>query len=249
MGAGPLRKFKKTNTYKKVNRPMGKALAAYDMISEGDRIAVGISGGSDSLSLMSLLRERMSRTPVRYKLFGVHIDLGFGGDESAAVEDFFRKEGLYLRVEKTDYGPLSHGPENRENPCFLCARLRRRRMFEAADALDCGKIALGHNRDDFIETFFLNMFYAGDMRAMPPSQSFFSGKFTVIRPFAFTEKRAILRFSKRMEFPDIQNPCPSASNSKRQEIRRMLADFHNENDQIMGNIFRAMRRPATGPFL
>ncbi len=236
-------------TYKSINRTVGKALHAYDMISEGDRIAGGISGGSDSLTMITVLNERLARTPINYKLFGIHIDLGFEGDLSASVEKYFRDAGLYLRIGNSDYGPLAHSEKNRENPCFLCSMLRRKRIFEIADDLKCNKIALGHNKDDIIETLFLNMFYSGEIRSMSPLQSHFNGRFIVMRPLAFTEKRVIRRFAKQVKFPDLINPCPSASNTKRREIKDMLRDFYSKNSNIKGNIFRSMRRPISGPLL
>jgi len=219
------------------------------MISDGDRIAVGISGGNDSLSLMTILNERRTRVLVKHKLFPVHVDLGFGGDLSARLKDYFTQEGFDLRVETSDYGPLAHSDANRENPCFLCSMLRRKRIFQVADELNCNKVALGHNKDDIIETFFLNMFYSGQMGGMSPRQSFFKNRFTVIRPLAFTEKKTIRRFSSQMEFPDFINPCPSASKTKREDVKKMLEHLYETNPAVKGNIFAALRRPVTGAIL
>jgi len=232
-----------------MNRTTAKALHAYDMISDGDRILVGISGGNDSLSLMSILDERRPRVPVKHRLFPVHVDLGFGGDLSARLKDYFRQQGLSLRVETSDYGPLAHSDANRENPCFLCSMLRRKRIFQVADELKCNKVALGHNKDDIIETFFLNMLYSGQMGAMSPRQSFFENRFTIIRPLAFTEKKTIRRFSGQMKFPDFINPCPSASKTKREDVKKMLENLYETNPAVKGNIFAALRRPVNGPLL
>jgi tRNA 2-thiocytidine biosynthesis protein TtcA len=228
------------NTYRSLNRVVGKALHRYDLISDGDRIVVGVSGGKDSLTLMHVLSERQTRVPVRYELFAVHIDPGFEGGFSEPLEVHCEKQGYSLRVEHTDYGLIGHGPENRENPCFLCSRLRRKRLFEIADELDCNKIALGHNKDDIIETLFMNIFYAGEISTMVPSQSFFEDRFTVIRPLAFADETLIKSFAKDQKFPEFINPCPSASNSKRQEIKALLNDLYRSNNKIKGNIFRAM---------
>jgi tRNA 2-thiocytidine biosynthesis protein TtcA len=164
------------NTYKALNRAVGRALHRYSLISEGDRIVVGLSGGKDSLTLMHMLSERQSRVPVAYELFVVHIDPGFEGGFSEPLQAYCEKQGFNLRVEYTDYGVKGHSPENRENPCFLCSRLRRKRLFEIADELDCNKIALGHNKDDIIETLFINIFYAGEISTMVPCQPFFEGR-------------------------------------------------------------------------
>ncbi|MBW2410891.1 MAG: tRNA 2-thiocytidine(32) synthetase TtcA [Deltaproteobacteria bacterium] len=228
------------NTYRSLNRSVGKALHRYDLIADGDRIIVGLSGGKDSLTLMHMLSERQARVPVAYELFAVHIDPGFEGGFSEPLEVYCEKQGFSLRVEYTDYGLKGHSPENRENPCFLCSRLRRKRLFEIADELGCSKIALGHNKDDIIETLFMNIFYAGEISTMVPSQSFFDDRFTVIRPLAFADKSLIKSFANDQKFPEFINPCPSATNSKRQEIRSLLKDLYRRNNKIKGNIFRAM---------
>jgi tRNA 2-thiocytidine biosynthesis protein TtcA len=228
------------NTYKALNRAVGKALHQYDMISDGDRIIVGLSGGKDSLTLMHMLSERQARVPVRYELFAVHIDPGFEGGFSEPLKNYCKKQGFSLRVEYTDYGVVGHSPANRQNPCFLCSRLRRKRLFEIADELGCTKVALGHNKDDIIETLFLNIFYSGEISTMVPSQTFFEGRFTVIRPLAFAEESLIKTFARNQEFPEFVNPCPSATNSKRQQIKALLNDLYRSNNKIKGNIFRAM---------
>ena len=227
-------------TYKALNRAMGRALHRYQMIADGDRILVGVSGGADSLSLMWMLTERRARVPINYDLFAVYIDPGFDGSFAEALEAYCEQLGFRLRVEYTDYGLRGHSPENRENPCFLCSRLRRKRLFEIADELGCYKLALGHNKDDVIETLFLNICYAGEISTMLPSQALFQQKFTLIRPLAFADEDLIRRFSKDQRFPDFENPCPTAKTSKRQEIKSLLRQLYKSNNKIKGNIFRSM---------
>ena len=219
---------------------MGKALHRYQMISDGDRIVVGVSGGADSLTLMRMLMERLARIPISYELFAVYIDPGFEGSFAEPLEMYCEKVGFPLRVEYTDYGLLGHGPENRENPCFLCSRLRRKRLFEIADELGCDKLALGHNKDDIIETLFINMCYAGEISTMLPVQHFFQQKFALIRPLAYTDGDLIRRFARDQRFPDFINPCPTAATSKRREIKLMLKRLYSSNKKIKGNIFRSM---------
>jgi tRNA 2-thiocytidine biosynthesis protein TtcA len=219
---------------------VGKALHRYDMIADGDRILVGLSGGLDSMTLLWILHERLQRVPIRYDLHAVYVDPGFEGGFSRELAEYCRKAGFSLTVEHTDDGLVAHSEENRENPCFLCSRRRRRRLFEFADSLGCGKIALGHNRDDIVETFFMNMCYAGEISTMRPSQVFFKGRFTIIRPLAYTEERLIRRFAGEHGFPRFENPCPSAGHSKRQQIRDWLQLQYRTNRKIRGNIFRAL---------
>lgn len=122
----------------------------YNMLQDGDRIVVGLSGGADSLTMMWMLSERRPRIPINYELFADHIDPGFKGGFSESLKTYCESTGCVLRVEHTDYGILGHSSINRENPCFLCSRLRRKRLFETADELGCNKLALGHNKDDII---------------------------------------------------------------------------------------------------
>ena len=124
------------------------------MLQDGDRIVVGISGGADSLTMMWMLAERLPRIPINFELYPVHIDPGFEGGFSESLKSFSADSGFPLRVEHTDYGILGHSTVNRENPCFLCSRLRRKRLFEIADELGCNKLALGHNKTTSLKPFF-----------------------------------------------------------------------------------------------
>ncbi len=231
---------KKSDTHKALNRSVGKALHHYNMIADGDRIAVGLSGGKDSLTLMEILTERRTRIPIHYEVIALYIDPGFEGGFGEPLEVFCKKKGYDLKTEQTDHGIVGHSSQNRENPCFLCSRLRRKRLFELADAFGCNKLALGHNKDDIIETLFLNMCYAGEISTMVPAQSMFQGRFTVIRPLAFVEADTIQRFAQERGLPEFLNPCPTAGVSKRSEIRSMLNQLYKSNRKIKGNIFRAL---------
>ncbi len=226
--------------YKEINRLVGKALHKYDMIEDGDRILVGLSGGKDSLTMMWFLNERLSRIPITYKLFAAYIDPGFDGDGGKILEDYCKRAGYNIRIENTDYGIQAHSKENRENPCFLCSRLRRKRLFEIADELGCRKLALGHNKDDIIETLFLNMCYSGEISTMVPAQPMFQDMFTVIRPLAFVDEDLIKRFAEEQEFPIVTNPCPTSGVSKRKDIKQLLKKLYISNKKIKGNIFRSL---------
>ncbi len=211
------------------------------MIGDGDRILVAVSGGADSLTLLWMLQERRGWSPVSYTLHPVYIDPGFVPDQSVPIADFCRGIGLDLQVERTDFGLRAHGPDNRENPCFLCARLRRRRLFEIAETFGCGKLALGHNQDDIIETFFMNVCYAGEIGTMVPAQPFFGGRFVVIRPLAYASAPKVRGLANQIGLPRIDNPCPSAGDSRRRQIRDLLAGLYHDNRKVRGNIFAALR--------
>ncbi|MDX1708377.1 MAG: ATP-binding protein [Desulfobacterales bacterium] len=221
----------------------------YNMLQDGDRIVVAISGGADSLTMMWMLAERLPRIPIQFELFAVHIDPGFEGGFSDALQIYSTKAGFRLRIEHTDYGALGHSASNRENPCFLCARLRRKRLFEITAELDCNKLALGHNKDDIIETLFINICYAGEVSTMVPSQTMFNGRCTIIRPLAYADEELIRGFAREQQFPEFINPCPSADKSKRQEIKTVLKQLYRSNPKIKGNIFTAMSRIKTAYLL
>ena len=231
---------KRRGSYRALNREVGRALVKYSMMDDGDRILVGVSGGKDSIALLWTLAERQQRSPIAYRLFPVHIDPGFPGGFGDALQAQCRDMGLTLRVENTDYGSVAHSTENRENPCFLCSRLRRKRLFEIAHELGCRKVALAHTKDDIIETFFMNICYAGEVSTMLPAQPFFKGLITVIRPLAFAEEGLIRRFVRQNGLRTFQNPCPSAKRSKRAEIKWLLEKLYHSNPKIKGNVFRAM---------
>lgn len=220
---------------------MGKAIHGRQMINDGDHVMVAVSGGKDSLALLWLLRERIKRIPIEYRITGVHVDPGFGGNSLDQIEAFFLDHGFEYRIIKSDVGPKAHSLENRENPCFLCARLRRKLLFTLAAEIGCNRIAFGHHKDDVIETFFLNVFYAGSIGTMLPVQEFFGGKLTAIRPLYLADEDLIRRYGETMGWPMINLGCPSAGFSKREHIKKMLEHFYRTNKKIKGNIFHALQ--------
>lgn len=225
---------------REVRRLLGKAIAHYDLLQNEDRVAVAVSGGKDSVLLLWLLRERLQRIPIHYELIAVHVDPGFDEASTDQLEAFFLKEGFAYRILRTDHGLRAHSPENRENPCFLCARLRRTTLFHTARALNCRKIALGHNQDDLIETFFINICYGAQTATMVPKQLFFGGEITLIRPLALVPAAKAERLCGRLGLPVIINACPSAEKSKRQEMRKLLGPLFAKNPKVRGNIYHAM---------
>ena len=211
------------------------------MIQDGDRIAVGLSGGKDSWALLWLLAELLRRAPLTFEIVPIHIDPGFENGPAEVIAAHGRRLGFDVRIDRTDHGRVAHSDANRENPCFLCARLRRKRLFEISEELACGKLALGHNKDDLIETLFLNICYAGEISTMRPRQPFFKGKLTVIRPLAYADEASLQKFADEMKWPVWTNPCPSAGKTKRGEVKQMLGRLYKSNRKIKGNIFRALR--------
>jgi len=225
---------------KEIKRLTGKAIHTMDMIRNGDHVMVAVSGGKDSLALLWLLKERIKRVPIDYRVTAVHVDPGFGANSADQMTSFFLTHGFDFRVIETDIGPKAHGPQNRENPCFLCSRLRRKLLFQTAEEVGCNRMAFGHHKDDLIETFFLNVFYGASISTMVPVQDFFGGKLTLIRPFYLVDEELIRRYAQLMDWPEISLDCPTAGSSKREEIKNMLKHFYRSNRKIKGNIFHAL---------
>ena len=238
-----------TGLKKRVDKAVGKAIHDWNMIVENDRILVGLSGGKDSQALIKILSSFQKKSPVKFDILPVHIDAGFKGSFAKDLEIYtnnhYCKPRLECKIEYKEYGVLAHSHENRENPCFLCSRLRRKRLFELAKEHNCQKIALGHNKDDLIETLFINICYAGKIGTMKPLQSFFKGTLDIIRPLSYVEKQDIVQFCQLFGLPEFKNSCPSAGKTKRSEIRSMLETLYKHNKHIKGNIFRSMSNIAT----
>jgi tRNA 2-thiocytidine biosynthesis protein TtcA len=230
---------------KEMKRLMGTAIHKYSMTEEGDNILVSVSGGKDSMSLLWLMKERLNRLPIKYNITAVHVDPGFGGESAKKMQAFFEQYGFAYRIITGDFGPRAHSEENLENPCFFCARHRRKYVFELAGELGCNKIALGHHKDDMIETLFINIFYGGSISTMLPVQDFFNGKIRVIRPLFMTDEHIIKRYTKEMELPIIETCCPTSGRSKREEIKNMLNTLYKTNRKIKGNIFHALQNVKT----
>jgi tRNA 2-thiocytidine biosynthesis protein TtcA len=231
----------KSSRFLHVNRLVGKAIHTYDLLADKDRIIVAVSGGADSLLTLWFLRHWLSKAPISYELIAVYLDMGFGGNTADILKTYLNIQGFSCHIEETGYGPYAHGPENRgKSPCFICSMLRRKRLFEIAHRFGCNKIALGHNLDDMIETFFLNLFYTGEISTMVPRQEMFKGLLTLIRPLTLVEKTRIERLSQELGLPVTSNPCPSADVSKRREIKELLSSLYRVNRHARGNITRAL---------
>ncbi|MDP1992216.1 MAG: ATP-binding protein [Syntrophales bacterium] len=232
---------KRTRLFLHLKKWLEKAVMDYGMISAGDRVLVGVSGGMDSLSLLDLLN-----TPMIYvypfSLIAVNIDCGFdpayGGYDM--LDGYLKERGYDYVVEKTDIGPLSHSDYNRKNPCFLCSRLRRKRIFEIAAAKGCNKIAFAHHKDDIIETLLINLFYGREISTMLPNQTIFGGKLHIIRPLAYIREDLVKKYAKERGFPSIENGCPTSRTSRRRYIKDLLSELEKENPQIRENIWKAM---------
>jgi tRNA 2-thiocytidine biosynthesis protein TtcA len=237
---------KKTRLFLHLKKWLEKAVMDYGMITEGDRLLVGVSGGMDSMALLDLLNTPMIHVP-QFSLMAVHIDPGFdpdGAGRGVLARDL--EEGGYdFVMEKTGIGPLSHSDYNRKNPCFLCSRLRRKRIFEIAAERGCNKIAFAHHKDDIIETLLINLFYGREISTMLPDQPIFGGKLHIIRPLAYIQEGLVKRYAKERGFAVIENGCPTSRTSKRRCVKNLLDGLEKENPRVRDNIWKAMGHVKT----
>ncbi len=233
---------KRTKLFLHLKKWMEKAAMDYNMIEEGDRVLVGVSGGADSIALLDLLHSPMVFVP-RFSVLAVNIDMGFDPAYSdyGLLEAYLKENDYTYVMEKTDIGPLSHSDYNKKNPCFLCSRLRRKRIFEIAAEKDCNKIALAHHKDDIIETLLINLFYGREISTMMPNQSIFQGKLHIIRPFAYIKEELIKKYVREQGLPSIENRCPMSETSKRMHIKKLLRALEKDNKHVRDNIYKALR--------
>lgn len=241
MEGNPVKKDKNTKLFLHLKKWLEKAVLDFNMIEEGDRVLIGVSGGADSLALLDLLDSKMIFVP-RFSFIAVNIDMGFDPSYQAydGLEKYFQENNYRYIMEKTDIGVLSHSDYNKKNPCFLCSRLRRKRIFEIADAEGCNKIAFAHHRDDIIETLLINMFYGREISTMMPNQSIFDGKLHIIRPLAYLKEELVKKYSRERQFPAAKNDCPTSKTSKRVYIKNLLNELERDNKEIRENIYKAM---------
>ena len=226
---------------KEVNRLVGRSIHRFGLLSHGDRILVAVSGGADSLLALYFLRQWQKKAPITFTILPVHLDMGFDGQTKEVLRGHFTKTGLSYHIEDTNYGLLAHSDFNRKkSPCFLCAMLRRKRLFELSHAFGCNKLCLGHNADDLIETFFLNMLYSGELSTMLPRQEMFKGMITIIRPLGLCTKDKIKALARELRLPVFKNPCPSAHKTKRMEIRLLLKEIYRIHPNAHRLILKAL---------
>lgn len=241
MEIATVKKDKNTKLFLHLKKWLEKAVLDYKMIEEGDRVLIGISGGADSFALLDLLDSPMIFVP-RFSFIAVNIDMGFNPDYVAYnhLEKYLQDNDYSYVMEKTDIGLLAHSTYNKKNPCFLCSRLRRKRIFEIAAAEGCNKIAFAHHKDDIIETLLINMFYGREISTMMPNQRIFGGKLHIIRPLAYLTEELVKKYSRERQFPAVKNECPTSENSRRIYIKKLLNELERENKDIRHNIFKAM---------
>ncbi len=227
---------------KSIVSAMGKAVAEWNLIADGDRIMVCLSGGKDSYTMLHGLEQLRRRAPVNFELIAVNLDQGHPGFPGHLLEGWLKDNGYAYRMLKEDtYSIVLDKLKPGQTQCSLCSRLRRGILYNAAVDLGCNKIALGHHRDDLIHTYLLNLFFAGASATMPPLLHSDDGRNTVIRPLAFASEAEIARFSELKAFPIIPcDLCGSQENLQRQRVKRLVQELSKDIPNVRSSIVSAM---------
>lgn len=243
-GTGTIKPRKEDPAFIAVSKKTGKAIVDFGMISEGDRIAVAVSGGKDSLSLMHVLRHRQRVSPVRFDFTAVHIDFGFENFDSGVLAEYLKRHGFAYMIEKVDF---LKGQRAQDLNCFWCSRNRRKALFLAADREGFTKVAFGHHLDDIVETIVLNQFYRGEIGAMKPKLELFGGKIVIIRPLAYVREREMEYLAKKLGIHSVgQLSCGHEETTHRMRVKKMLREFEEANPMVVTNIFRSLQRVQSG---
>ncbi len=231
-----------TRTEHRLLKQIAKASLDFRLIEPNDRILVAVSGGKDSYGMLHLLRLLQQRTPFPFSIVAVNLDQGHPGYPGHLLRDWLEREGYTYRMLSEDTYSIvqEHIPPGRTT-CSLCSRLRRGILYTSAVELGCNKIALGHHRDDLIETLMLNVLYAGQLKTMPPRLRSDDGRNVVIRPLAYCREEDLEALSAEQGFPIIPcDLCGSQENLRRKRVKRLIAELAEENDNVPSNIFAAL---------
>ncbi len=224
-------------------RLAGKLMQTTAMIAPGSRIGVAVSGGMDSWVLLRTLLIRQRIVPFPFEIMALHLNPGFDPHSHTPMLDWLRENGVAAHVEITDHGTRAHSPENRKrSACFYCAMLRRKRLFELCRVYGLTHLAFGHNADDLVSTFFMNLFQTGRAEGMSIKEPFFGGALTVIRPLMLVEKKLIAKAVDQWGLPVWSNPCPSAGNTQRSRVMEDLAALCKGHKGRRQSIFNALCR-------
>jgi tRNA 2-thiocytidine biosynthesis protein TtcA len=241
---GDIRKviFEENKLEKKLCRLVGQAIGDFGMIEDGDKVMVCVSGGKDSYAMLDILMKLRERAPINFEIIAVNLDQKQPNFPAETLPNYLKGLGIQFHIEEQDtYSIVKRVIPEGKTTCGLCSRLRRGILYRVADELGATKIALGHHRDDILETLMLNMFYAGKLKAMPPKLRSDDGKHIVIRPLAYVPEKLLERYAEDMNFPIIPcDLCGSQPNLQRQVMKEMLRDWEKKHPGRVENLFRSM---------
>lgn len=225
---------------------MRKAIEKYEMIKDGDKICIGISGGKDSMLLATTLKAYQHFSPTNFELIAINIDMGFDNldlNELESIKTHFKNIGLNFIVEKTNIAEIIFDIRKEKNPCSLCSKMRRGALNTSAIKHGCNKIALGHHADDIIETFYLSLFHEGRLSTFMPTSYMDRTKIELIRPFIFLEEHEIKWAVNRLSIPTLHNPCPSDKHTRREDMKELIKILNNQFPDSKKLTLRAIYHP------
>ncbi|MEP6969317.1 MAG: tRNA 2-thiocytidine(32) synthetase TtcA [Betaproteobacteria bacterium] len=228
---------------KRLCRHVGQAIVDYNMIEQGDKVMVCVSGGKDSYAMLDILLKLQARAPVRFELIAVNLDQKQPGFPEHVLPQYLEQLGVPFHIENQDtYSIVKRLIPEGKTLCSLCSRLRRGILYRVADELGASKIALGHHRDDILQTFFLNMFFGGKLKGMPPKLVSDDGRHIVIRPMAQVAEKDLVRWAAYRQFPIIPcTLCGSQTNLQRKQVSRMLQDWEKQHPGRIESMFTALQ--------
>jgi tRNA 2-thiocytidine biosynthesis protein TtcA len=234
--------YEENKLAKKLCRLMGQAIADFQMIEDQDRVMVCLSGGKDSYAMLDILMKLRERAPIQFELIAVNLDQKQPGFPEQVLPTYLRKLGISFHIEEQDtYSIVKRVVPEGKTTCGVCSRLRRGILYRVADEIGATKIALGHHREDILETLLLNMFYGGKLKAMPPKLRSDDGKHIVIRPLAYVPEKYLERYALQQDFPIIPcNLCGSQENLQRNAMKALLKDWEKQHPGRVASIFRAV---------
>ena len=228
---------------KRLCRQVGQAIVDYNMIEEGDKVMVCVSGGKDSYGLLDVLLKLKARAPIHFDIVAVNLDQKQPGFPEEVLPKYLSALGVDFHIENQDtYSIVKRVIPEGKTTCGLCSRLRRGILYRVADELGATKVALGHHRDDMLQTFFLNMFFAGKLKSMPPKLVSDDGRHIVIRPLAYVAEKDLVRWAQHREFPIIPcTLCGSQENLQRKQVGEMLREWEKKHPGRLENMFTALQ--------
>lgn len=230
------------NEMKRILSFVRRAVDDYGMIDEGDSIAVGISGGKDSLTLLAALAAMRRFYPKKYELKAITVDMGFEGADYSPVEEYCKSIDVEYKVVKTDIAKIIFDVRKESNPCSLCAKMRRGSLHLAATEMGCNKVALGHHYDDAVETFMMNLFFEGRLGCFSPVTYLSNRKINLIRPLIYAQEKDVQYFTRRQNLPVIKSLCPEDHATERENMKQFLLGLEKQNKGVKHRIFGAMCR-------
>ena len=225
-----------------------RALDDYGMLEDGDKIAVGVSAGKDSLTLLCAMAEIRRFYPKKFDLLAITVDMGFEGMDFSPVKRFCEELGVEYEIVPTQISKIIFDVRKEKNPCSLCAKMRRGALYNYAKERGCNKVALGHHFDDVVETFMLNLFFEGRLGCFQPVTYLSNTDITLIRPMIYMPEKDVRYFASKTELPIQKSPCPADGNTEREEMKKLLSSLERENKGLRYRIFGAIQRGGIDGF-